>query len=226
MRALGLSVDIWIQLHGLPIGYTSVAIQEQIGNFIETFLKADERFVGAPWLDFYRIRVALPMDKPLKRRMKLLKRDKSWSWILFRYEHLHNFYFCCGMLGHVYKFCLRAREARIPVEQFPFGLELRAGVKRGPWGVGDSWLVPVGGPPRAVDGERVGSTGSVVAATTLVTPERQEAEMGVVAVSKRRREGSGGGVRRQTNGGGDVHMTEVSKNLHVAGSGSQTRPSS
>ncbi|XP_019178340.1 PREDICTED: uncharacterized protein LOC109173555 [Ipomoea nil] len=77
------SVDMWVQLHDLPMGYTTQPILEQIGNFIGTFVKYDERFVGAPWLSFYRIRVSIPVNKPLRSRMKLLKRDKTTCWVNF-----------------------------------------------------------------------------------------------------------------------------------------------
>ncbi|XP_031120573.1 uncharacterized protein LOC116023706 [Ipomoea triloba] len=220
------SVDIWVQLHDLPVGYTSTTIQEQIGNFLGNFVKCDERFIGAPWLDFYRIRVALPVDKPLKRRMKLMKRDKTWSWVSFRYERLHNFCYCCGMMGHVHKFCLVAREAGVTADRFPFGPELRAGTRRGPRGVGESWLVPVGGPPRVDSVVGAASGGAGNAAVASQEPDVRESDTGVVAVSKRRREGSGSGVRRHGGTGGDVHMAEVSKNVHGAGSGLYTRRSS
>lgn len=220
------SVDMWVQLHGLPFGYTSSLILEQIGNFLGVFVKHDERFSDAPWLDFYRIRVALLVDKPIKRRMKLLKRDKSWCWITFKYERLHNYCFFCGMMGHVHKFCLKAREERIPIEQYPFGPDLRAGLRRGPRGVGDSWLVPVGGWPRVDDGLASASASRELESAVAVAPQRNNVEVPIVAVSKRRREGSGGGTRRQGSGSVDVVMTEVPKNLHVAGAGSQARPSS
>ncbi|XP_031127478.1 uncharacterized protein LOC116029568 [Ipomoea triloba] len=132
------SIDMWVQLHGFPIGYTSSVIQEQIGNYLGAFVKSDERFAGAPWLDFYRIRVSLSVARPLKRRMKLLKRDKSWCWVTFRYERLHCFCFFCGMMGHTHRFCLKARESLFPIDQYPYGADLRAGQRRGPRAVGDS----------------------------------------------------------------------------------------
>ncbi|XP_031120301.1 uncharacterized protein LOC116023439 [Ipomoea triloba] len=217
------SVDMWIQLHDVPIGYTSSIILEQIGNHLGRFVKGDDRFSDAPWLDFYRIRVALPVNKPIKRRMKLLKRDGTWCWITFKYERLHSFCFFCGMMGHTYKFCLKAREAAILVNQFPFGPELRAGQRRGPRAVGNSWLVPVGGSPRAESVVEASAGVRNNAVLAVVATGRREGETGVVAVSKRRREGSGGGARCQ---GSDVVMSDVPKNLHVAGSGHQTRPSS
>ncbi|XP_031096876.1 uncharacterized protein At4g02000-like [Ipomoea triloba] len=217
------TVDMWVQLHGVPVGYTSTVILEQIGNFLGKYVKGDERFVGAPWLDFYRIRVALPIDRPLKRRMKLLKRDKTWCWVTFRYERLHCYCFFCGMMGHAHRFCLKARESQLPVDQYPYGPELRAGQRQGPRAVEDSWLVPVSGPPRSEEtaAEVAAGTGCIV-----TTVERQEADVAIMAVAKRRREGSGGGARRHAGAGNDIVMTKVPKNLHVAGSGSQTRPSS
>ncbi|XP_019189141.1 PREDICTED: uncharacterized protein LOC109183492 [Ipomoea nil] len=138
------TVDMWVQLHDVPMGYTSQPILEQMGNFIGTFIKHDERFVGAPWLAFYRIRVSIPVDKPLRRRMKLLKRDKTTCWVNFRYERLHSFCFFCGLMGHSYKFCVKARVSMIPVQQYPYGPEMRVGGGRGPREVGENWLVPVG----------------------------------------------------------------------------------
>ncbi|VFQ64823.1 unnamed protein product [Cuscuta campestris] len=116
------TVDLWVQLYDLPLGYTSDSVLAQIGNFIGSFLKCGDRQVSVPWRAFYRIRVSIPIAKPLKRRMKLIKRDNSWTWVNFK-----------------------AREATIPVDQYPYGPYLRAGLSRGPRAVGQRWLVPAGG---------------------------------------------------------------------------------
>ncbi|XP_019188877.1 PREDICTED: uncharacterized protein LOC109183147 [Ipomoea nil] len=42
------TVDLWVQLHGLPNGYSSSRILEQIGNFLGTFVKYDDHFDNAP----------------------------------------------------------------------------------------------------------------------------------------------------------------------------------
>ncbi|XP_019159652.1 PREDICTED: uncharacterized protein LOC109156249 [Ipomoea nil] len=137
-------VDMWVQVHDLPMGYTSELILEHIGNFLRTFVKSDDRFVDVPWRAFYRIRVLLPIDKPIKRRMKFIKRDKTSCWVSFRYEWLHTYCFFCGMLGHVYKFCRQARDSVMSVEEYPYGPELRAGGSRGPRPIGGSWLLLAG----------------------------------------------------------------------------------
>lgn len=121
-------VDMWVQLYDLPVGYTTGVILEQIGNFIGTFVKCDDRQTRDSCRIFYRIRVSIPVDKPIKRRMKLFKRDKSWSWVNFKYERLHTFCFFCGFIGYSRRFCLKTRESTVPVEQYPYGAGLRAGL--------------------------------------------------------------------------------------------------
>ncbi|XP_019171983.1 PREDICTED: uncharacterized protein LOC109167423 [Ipomoea nil] len=224
------TVDMWVQLHDLPMGYTSQKVLEQAGNFIGKFVKHDDRFVGAPWITFYRIRVSIAVNKPLRRGMKLLKGDKTTCWVFFKYERLHKFCFFCGLMGHVHTFCLKARESRVPVDKLSYGAELRAGGNRGSArGVGESWLIPVGGKPlpmpmsepesdegdggRPVEGRRGGGgSGSAM-------PRGGE----VVATGKRRREGQQGCVGSED---GDVAMNDVSKNLCMAGATIQPRPSS
>ncbi|XP_031099707.1 uncharacterized protein LOC116003906 [Ipomoea triloba] len=199
------SLDMWVQLHDLPMGYTTGMVLEQIGNHIGTFVKLDDRYAGAPWKTFYRVRVSLPVDKPIKRRMRLMKRDKSTCWVTFKYERLHNFCFFCGLLGHSHKFCLKAREAAIPVELYPYDATLWAGGSSGPRPVGERWLVPAKG-PNPLD--------SMPEVEPVVNHVRaQQAEPAVVEVSKRRREGSNGSSRRSGGAGGDVTMIDVPKNL-------------
>lgn len=220
------SVDLWVQVHDLPLGYTSDLVLEQVGNFVGSFIRYDDRFVGVPWRTFYRIRVTIPVGRPLRRGMKLIKRDKSTTWVTFKYERLHTYCFFCGLLGHSYKFYVKARDSPLTVDQYVFGPELRAGGRTGPRAVGEHWLIPPEGPQR-------GSDSAVAAVPVLdessVTPVTADSVQGtgVVAVSKRRSEGSGGGGGRRNGGsGGDVLMHDVPKNLSVAGSGPQTRPSS
>ncbi|VFQ64830.1 unnamed protein product [Cuscuta campestris] len=177
------TVDLWVQLYDLPLGYTSDSVLAQIGNFIGSFLKCDDRQVSVPWRAFYRIRVSIPIAKPLKRRMKLIKRDSSWTWVNFKYERLHTFCFFCGLMGHSHKICLRAREATILVEQHLYGPYLRAGLSRGPRAVGQRWLVPAGG----VLGGRI--EGDHYTKGVVGWGGSSEVESGVLAASKRRREG-------------------------------------
>ncbi|XP_019179259.1 PREDICTED: uncharacterized protein LOC109174481 [Ipomoea nil] len=215
-------IDMWVQLHDMPKGYMSHAILEQAGNFLGSFVKHDDRFEGAPWLTFHSIRVSISVERPLRRRTRLMKRDGTTAWVNFRYERLHKFCYFCGCMGHLHTFCIHAREAGIPIERYLYGPELRAGGSRSaPRAVGDSWLVPIGGKPRplgvkprVVDGEQ-GSGG--------VTPTSMSEDEVVVATAKRRRHRTEGG---EDSGNDEVTVAAVSKNMSMAGAGVQPHPSS
>lgn len=50
--------------------------------------------------EYIRIIVALDMTKPLLCRKKLNIGLLEPVWLSFSYERLHDFCFCCGLLGH------------------------------------------------------------------------------------------------------------------------------
>ncbi|XP_019182742.1 PREDICTED: uncharacterized protein LOC109177752 [Ipomoea nil] len=220
------SVDMWVQLYDLPLGYTSDVVLEQAANFIGSFVKVDDRFAGAQWKTFHRVRVSILVDKPLKRRMKLIKRDKPSCWVSFRYERLHSFCFYCGLLGHSHKFCKLARKSGLTSDQFPYTAELKAGGgSRGPQQVGEPWLIPLEGKGRSVAVQEGRGMVSGSGEGEAVRPGvGRGGEGAVVAISKRKREADveegRSGVDRE-----DVIMTDVPKNGFTAGPVVQARPS-
>lgn len=64
-------MEIWIQVYDVPIGMVSSKLFECIGNYVRTFVKADPQNLNGGWKMYYRIRVVMEVDKPLKRRMKV-----------------------------------------------------------------------------------------------------------------------------------------------------------
>lgn len=52
-----------------------------------------------------RIRVDLPINKPLRRGANIVNLDGDKYWFTFKYERLPNFCFLCGILGHDEKRC-------------------------------------------------------------------------------------------------------------------------
>ncbi|XP_019158575.1 PREDICTED: uncharacterized protein LOC109155346 [Ipomoea nil] len=219
------TVDMWIQVYDLPMGYTSKVVLEQVGNFVGTFIRCDDRNVGGPWKTFYRVRVSVPVDKPLKRRMKLIRRDKSWGWVNLKYERLHNFCFCCGLLGHLDKFCVKARVSGIMPESYPYGPWMRAGKVRGPRPVGASWLLPpVGGVIPTVAENKGGE--SVAVDDVVMVQQQHVSDEDVIASSKRRRAETTTVEGAETVMSGEVADNTVSKNLHTAGGSCFTDPPS
>ncbi|XP_019166658.1 PREDICTED: uncharacterized protein LOC109162409 [Ipomoea nil] len=124
------SVAFWVQVHGLSAMYASSEFLTRIGDYLGSFVAIDSINFGGSWKSFFRIRVKMLIAMPLKRHMKLVRKDGSTQWINFRYERLNAFCFCCGILGHIDKFCRKAYENGISPESFPFGSWMRAGLRR------------------------------------------------------------------------------------------------
>ncbi|XP_074323213.1 uncharacterized protein LOC141660153 [Apium graveolens] len=71
-RSLAINnLDLWVQLHGMSPGFMSQRVVQDIGNYIGKSVESDNNnFVGV-WREYLRVRVSIPLDKPLKRRTKL-----------------------------------------------------------------------------------------------------------------------------------------------------------
>ncbi|XP_019165703.1 PREDICTED: uncharacterized protein LOC109161666 [Ipomoea nil] len=134
------SVDLWVQVSDIPQGYRTVKVLERIGDYVGVFLRYDERNFERQWTSFYRVRITHDVSKPLKRRMKMILRDGSSTWINFKYERLHMFCFFCGRMGHTDKFCLQARRSLLKPEQYPFGVSMRAGGSSPVKELGEKWF--------------------------------------------------------------------------------------
>lgn len=63
--------DIWVQVHDLLKGFASVKVLENVEIYIERYVRSDTANFEGNWKPFFRIRVTIRVDKPLKRRMKI-----------------------------------------------------------------------------------------------------------------------------------------------------------
>lgn len=77
---------IWVQVYDLPSGILTERVLQSIGNHIGMFVKVDSANTNGGWKQYVRIRVALDIEQPLKRRMKLKRDNGVWNWINFKYE--------------------------------------------------------------------------------------------------------------------------------------------
>ncbi|XP_019167573.1 PREDICTED: uncharacterized protein LOC109163273 [Ipomoea nil] len=199
------SVAFWVQIHGLPAMYASSEFLNRIGDYLGSFVAIDPNNFGGSWKGFYRIRARMLVGVPLKRRMKLVRKDGSTQWINFCYERLNAFCFCCGVLGDIDKFCRNAYEDGIPPESFPFDSWMRAETRRQAKPVGAKWLLLKDAP--------LNTTPSTPGPSPLALVSVQEST-GLHGELKRRRESA-----EVHNGvtGEDVLMSKSSKNLLSAG---------
>lgn len=57
----------WVQVWGLPFKHTSKEVRKDIGRKIGKVIKVDKRSLQADQAKFLRVRVDLPINKPLRR---------------------------------------------------------------------------------------------------------------------------------------------------------------
>uniref|UniRef100_A0A803NL38 DUF4283 domain-containing protein n=1 Tax=Cannabis sativa TaxID=3483 RepID=A0A803NL38_CANSA len=86
------------------------------------------------------VRITIDIAKPLKRRMKLCKENGEWIWANFKYEHLPTFWFVCGIIGHSERSCPKRFEQSVEQMVKPYGVAMRADMRRKNYGVGSQWL--------------------------------------------------------------------------------------
>lgn len=87
-----------------------------------------------------RVRVSIPLDKPLKRRMKLKKSESNWCWVNFKYEGIPMFCFICGFVGHSDKLCEKLFDMPEDNIEKPFGTWMCAEPRRRMHTMGSKWL--------------------------------------------------------------------------------------
>ena len=95
----------WIQLWGLPFELMSKEVCQDIGKSLGRLIEVDKRAKHSDQAKFLRIRVDLPIKKPLRRGGNVVNKSGEKFWITFRYERLPTFCYLCGLLGHDDKHC-------------------------------------------------------------------------------------------------------------------------
>ena len=79
---------------------------------------------------FLRIRVEIPLNKPLRQGSLVISSEGDKALVAFKYERLVGLCYRCGMLGHEEKYCI------VPLEtakrEHPYGEWMKAGYR-------DSW---------------------------------------------------------------------------------------
>lgn len=190
----------------------SQRVVQDIGNYIGEFVESDSNnFVGV-WREYLRVRVSIPLDKPLKRRMKLRKNADTWCWVNFRYEGVPTFCFICGRMGHNEKFCERIFDTPLENIERPYGIWMKAEPRRRNHVIGSKWLRQ-GGQIPATSGmtEMEGRTGKkviVMGATSKHDPVIVGAEINTGKIS---------GVRSGGNNNGAILVEKVAPKIQIGG---------
>ncbi|KAJ9187290.1 hypothetical protein P3X46_002763 [Hevea brasiliensis] len=96
--------SFWVRAYGVPFSCFSKSTAKLIANMIGRFISFDEDDVIG-WSNALRFKVAIPIDKPLRRGVLLKLMVGTVRWIQLRYERLPHFCFSCGYMGHVQHEC-------------------------------------------------------------------------------------------------------------------------
>ena len=80
-------------------------VGKDLGSKLGIYIDLDRRSWLSEQAKFMRIRVDIPIDKPLRRGANVVNSNGDKFWVIFKYERLPNFCFLCGILGHDEKHC-------------------------------------------------------------------------------------------------------------------------
>jgi hypothetical protein len=106
-------VNMWVQVHNLPMGLMKEKNGIQLANYIGAFVEYDKNNNSSFWRQYMRLRVKVDVRKPLKKSTKVKNKEGGWCEVLFKYEKLGIFCFVCGIMGHAENKC----EIRFAMEQ-------------------------------------------------------------------------------------------------------------
>ena len=108
----------WVQVWGVPFELMTEDTGKDIGNTMGMFVEMDKRSWQMEQAKFMRIRVELPINRPLRRGGYLRTMEGEKTWVTFKYERLPTICFACGRIGHDVRHCEVAIESQPKEHQY------------------------------------------------------------------------------------------------------------
>ncbi|KAK2987602.1 hypothetical protein RJ640_009346 [Escallonia rubra] len=113
-----LSVDLWLQLHFIPIELFYRDMVGIIGSAFGELLAIDWNPVRQQQRDFFRVLVRIRLDDPLIPGLFVRTNQRESHWIQARFEKVFHVCYRCGILGHsidTYRLPLRVVRDRLEI---------------------------------------------------------------------------------------------------------------
>lgn len=104
---------------------------KDIGSRLGKVIEVDKRSLQADQAKFMRIRVEIPIDKPLRKGGNITNAEGERCWIIFRYERLPTFCYICEILGHDDKHCQMSQTEGLKERQYEEWLKAGGVVRSG-----------------------------------------------------------------------------------------------
>lgn len=94
------SLLIWVQIWGLPFDLINEEAGLEIGKSLSKVVEVDCKAFASDQARFLRVRVEIPLDKPVRRGGPVVNPEGDQMLVAFKYERLCGLCFRCGRIGH------------------------------------------------------------------------------------------------------------------------------
>ena len=121
------SVPMRVQVWGLPFDLINKDAGRDIGSGLGRVVDMDSKALMADQARFLRIRVEIPLNKPLSRGSPVISPKGDKALVAFKYERLVGLCYRCGMLGHKEKYCIVTLE--MAEGEHPYGEWMKVGYR-------------------------------------------------------------------------------------------------
>ena len=120
-------IPLWVQVWGLPFDLISEEASKDIGEGLGKVVEIDNKVFSSEQACFVRVRIEIPLNKPLRQSGVVVNSEGDKVWVGFKYERLVGFCYQCGIIEHEAKECPGRRTH--DHGELPCGEWLRAGWK-------------------------------------------------------------------------------------------------
>ena len=94
------SLPMWVQVYGLPFDLINEEAGLDIGRGIGRVVEVDCKALALDLARFLRIRVEIPLKKPIRRGGQVVSPEGDRVKVAYKYERLVGMCFQCGRVGH------------------------------------------------------------------------------------------------------------------------------